>query len=648
MKNRILVKINKAFEDKLLLESTTENLKTWIEGDFLQDWALSTIEEFLDKGIYEELNDRFFTNLAFGTGGMRGKTMGKHTTALEMGKVSEQGTYEHPAVGSNNMNEFNVAKATLGLYKYSAEFCKANGIEKPLLVIAYDVRHFSEYFSNLSASIWKKMGGDVYIFEGARSTPQLSWTVRKMNATAGIVITASHNPQADNGYKVYFNDGAQITNENATGIVAKVKETSLKEASQYLDICLDGVGVVSKEIEHDYVLSINDAVIDKEVLNANKPKIVFSAIHGTGAVTCPDVMRHFGLDPILVEEQMTLDPRFPTVAQPNPEYAATMAMGSEYLKKYQAHCFVATDPDADRMGAVALTKEGELKLLTGNMIGSLLTAYRIKRMKALNIITNPDNCTIVKTYVTSPLQDAIAQKEGIMCVNVLTGFKWIGLKLLGFENKLLEAMPDYDYRNSPYLERAELLQKHSKFFVFGGEESYGYLGVDSLRDKDANQAVIMFSEMIAYLQSQGKSLVEFLDEVYIEYGYYLEDLKSIYYEGASGSQKIKNILSSLESNPIKELCSSKVAKAINFAKDDLIDANGDITPKEVFFLYELENGYKVAIRASGTEPKIKFYVFAKQDVVNAQALEGAKAEARQTLDKLLAEIDILAEERSQG
>ncbi len=643
----LLEQIDSAKNDNKLLDSAAQNLKDWVGGGFLEDWALNSIGELLSEKKFDELNDRFFKNLAFGTGGMRGKTIAKNPTKFELGKVSAQGTPEHAAVGSNNMNDIIVARATLGLYKYCAEFCKNTKSGTPLLVIAHDVRHFSKHFCDLCASVWTKMGGTAYVFCGARSTPQLSYTVRKMNATAGIVITASHNPPSDNGYKVYFNDGAQATSPHAEGIVDNVNKTPLAEAAKFVAIDTAGVLTVPESVENDYVSSIEDCVVDKEILRERKPKIVYSAIHGTGAVMCPKVMRHFGLDPVFVEEQMVMDPRFPTVKQPNPEYPETMSMGMALAEKCGAQCLVATDPDADRMGAAIRTKSGKMRLITGNTIGALLIAYRIGKMKKLGIIESPKNCAIIKSFVTTPLQDAIAEGEGVKCINVLTGFKWIGARMLAYEKKLLAAMPDFDYRNSKYLERAKLLQKYSTFFVMGDEESYGFLGVDSLRDKDANSAVIMFSEMLADLESKGQSVEEYLDEIYKKYGYFLEDLKSIYYEGASGSQKIANILKSLVEQPLKELAGQKVAKFTNFATDTILDADNIAVPKETFFFYELENGYKIAVRASGTEPKIKFYVFAKEAASSDEALLKAKADARENLDKLLDSLGKEADIRSK-
>lgn len=627
--DKLIGLLNSSPEGKLL-ESSKLNIKTWLEGAFLPDWALQSLLELFETEAYEELNDRFFQPIDFGTAGMRGRTIGKISSKLEIGTPSAQGTPEHPAVGSNNMNEFNVVKATLGLFNY----CKTL-TEIPSLVIAYDVRHFSKYFCDLTASVWTSLGGEAFVFDGPRSVPQLSFTLRAKKALTGIVITASHNPFYDNGYKVYSSDGAQIMGDFAKGVVDSVKKVASADIAKNLKLDTSKVRTIGKDLEDAYANSINDSIIDKDAMRLNKPKIVYTALHGTGAVMCPPILRRFGLEPILVEEQMLFDPRFPTVKQPNPEYAETLSIGVELAKKTGAECVMGTDPDADRMGAAYRAEDGTMKLLTGNMIGSLLIDYRIRRMLELGIITSPQNCAVLKTFVTSPLQDAIAQSYGVKCVNLLTGFKWIGARIRKYNEILKAKCPDANLDALPYAEKAQLLQKYSSFFVFGCEESYGYLGSTLVRDKDANAAVIMFSEMLAWLKGQGKTLDQYLDDIYMRCGYFLEDLISIYKEGASGSEYIKNFLAGIEKNPLANVAGIKVASVMNFSTDTIKDADGEIVPKEKFFFYKLENDYSFAIRASGTEPKIKFYAFAKEVAKNATELSLAKTQARSTLTEVL-------------
>ncbi len=616
-----------------VLESGLRNIEAWIDGDFMPGWAVEALVELFKAGEYGEINDRFFQTLAFGTGGMRGRTIGKVSAKAEIGTPSEQGTPAHAAVGSNCMNDFVVLRATMGLFNYCNGYAAKEG-KKPRLVIAHDVRHFSKRFCDLSASLWRRLGGEVFIFDGPRSVPQLSFSVRYLGATAGIAITASHNPYYDNGYKVYFSDGAQITSPHAEGIVESVGKVSFRSIKDYLEPDMKGVETIGEDAENAYIKSIENSVIDKDVIAANKPKVVYSAVHGSGAVLCPKVMRHFGLEPVLVEEQMVMDPRFPTVKQPNPEYAETLSMGIELMKQSGADCMMATDPDSDRMGVAIRTRGGEIRLLTGNMIGSLLAEYRATQMKAKCIITKPEKCALIKTFVTTPLQDKIAKSHGLKCINTLTGFKWIGQRL-GMYQKLLEDAVKVDYAKLGYLERAKLLQEHSTFFVFGGEESYGYLGTDYVRDKDANAAVIMFCEMQAYLKSQNKTVDEYLDDIYLKCGYYLEDLKSIYREGAEGSREIQSFLKMLDEAPMDEVGGVKVAKATNFDREEIFDADGVKIPREKFFFYTLENGYSFAIRASGTEPKVKFYAFAHEKAETGMDLAIAKKTARVQLDRML-------------
>lgn len=621
-----------------IMESSAANILGWLDENFLPEWAIDALVELFEEGRYEEINDRFFRFLAFGTGGMRGRTIGKQPAMAELGRQSEQGTPEHAAVGANNMNDFNVVRATMGLFNYCKGYLDANGGGTPKLVVAYDVRHFSKRFCELAASVWTRMGGEAYIFDSPRSTPQLSFSVRQLKTTAGIVITASHNPPHDNGYKVYFSDGAQAISPHAEGIVEQVGKVSWKEVGKYLDINLDGVKRVPEEAEQAYIKSIENCVIDAKVLADNKPKVVFTSVHGTGVTMCPAVMRHFGLDPYFVEPQMKIDSRFPTVKQPNPEYAETLSMGIQKMRETGAECLMATDPDADRMGVAIRTRSGEIRLLTGNMIGSLLAQYRISRMIEKGIITNPVKCAVIKTFVTTPLQDKIAAAYGIKCINTLTGFKWIGGRLELYRKQLEKALGK-SVDDLTYLERAKLSQEYSTFFVFGGEESYGYLGTDLVRDKDANAAVMMFCEMLGYLKSIGKTVDEYLDDIYLKCGYYLESLRSVYREGAAGAKQIQDFLVKLGEKPLESVGGVKVAKAVNFAKDEIFDADGIKIPSERFYFYTLENGYSFAIRGSGTEPKIKFYAFAHEKADSLEGLAKAKQTAKTELDRILDDLE---------
>ena len=625
-----------------VLPSTADNVTLWVEGNFLPDWALQSIEELISQEAWEELNDRFYKNMEFGTGGMRGRTIGKVTAAAETGTLSEQGTPEHPAIGSNVLNDFNVIRATIGLFNYSKQYLDSSEIfDTPKLVIAHDVRHFSRYFCELAASTWTRLGGIAMIFDGPRSTPHLSFSVRKLGATAGIVITASHNPPHDNGFKAYFSDGAQVVEPHASGIVDLVGQVSLPETAQHLEIDLEKVITLPESIDEAYYDSVMDVALDKESLGNSDVKVVFSPIHGTGGIASVPVLQRLGIAVDVVEEQNDFDPKFASVDSPNPENAEALAMAIERAEAKGADVVIATDPDCDRMGVAVRDGEGKMQLLTGNQIGSVMAEYRIVQMKERGILPpgGTDRAALIKTFVTTPLQDTIGEAHGLKVINTLTGFKWIGEKIANYEQQLqdeLKSQHGYqiDYDNTDYLKRADLLQEFSTFYVFGGEESYGYLGSDAVRDKDGNAAVVMFCEIASYLKSQGKTFLDYLDSLYSKYGYFFETLGNVYYEGAAGAQKIKNILESYRSDTPKEIGGIAVTEMKDFGVDVFTDADGKTIPKQDFYFLTLENGYKYAVRGSGTEPKIKFYLFGHEVVADPAELEEKKALTISTIESM--------------
>ena len=621
--------------------SAAKNLADFISCENLPDWAADSLRELAEEKKFGEINDRFFKPLSFGTGGLRGRVLAANPTKAEI----PSGEPKYPAVGANCLNDFTVLKAALGLWRFCGEYCGQNG-GSPRLVIARDVRFFSDRFCDLTASLWRRMGGEVFVFGGARSTPQLSYTVRKLKALAGVVITASHNPPHDNGYKVYFKDGGQITNKTASAIAAKMSEIGWEEVCGYLDICLDGVKTVPQDVEDSYVKSVGDCVLDKTLIAKNPPKIVFSPIPGTGGFACPKVMRSLGISPVLVEAQMREDSRFPTVKKPNPEYPETLSMGIEIAKRENADAVLVTDPDADRLGVAVPLGGGEYGLLNGNVIAAALFYYRVEKMRGLGIIQNPKKCAVLKTFVTTPLIDKIARAKGVKCVNFLTGFKWIGERLTHYENLLVEKIGPCAAEKLGYLERAKLMQKHSTFAIFGGEESYGYIAADSVRDKDANAALAMFCELAAYLKSIGKTFGEYMARIYAEFGYCAQSQSSVYFEGAEGARKIGNILKSLEENPLKSLCGHAVLKCADFSGGGIFDADGMPVPAEKFYFYELENGAQFAVRASGTEPKIKFYIFAFARFAEGVSRESATQKAEGLAREIKEALASLARERS--
>ena len=652
----IIKKIEAAGAAGSLLESTVVSLKQWASADFLPNWAGASIVELVENGEWDELNDRFYQNLAFGTGGIRGRTIGNVPASAETGTLSAIGSPEHAAVGSNVLNDFNLVRATIGLFRYVEQYLKDSGsYDLPRFVIAHDVRHFSRHFCELAASTWCKLGGQALIFEGPRSTPQLSFAVRQNKATCGAVITASHNPSHDNGFKVYFDDGAQVVSPHAEGIVDLVNLVELSEVPAFLDVDLAPVISLGAKDDAAYLDVLKEMVIDSEVMEKQAPRIVFSPIHGTGAISSVPALKELGVEVIEVPEQMVQDPRFPTVKSPNPENAEALAMALAKANEVGADVVLATDPDADRMGVAVRDRSGEMVLLTGNQIGTIMAEYRISVLKDAEIIPEDggENTVLIKTFVTSPMQEAVADWHGLKTINTLTGFKWIGAKLAGYEAQMKAKLMEeegtaVDYDACDIWTRADLLLDYSTYFVFGGEESYGYLASDKVRDKDANAAVVMFCEVAAYLKAQEMTFPEFLDSLYLQHGYYEEKTINIYYEGAAGSQKIKNILESYRSDAPKAFGDVSVSGFTDFGKDEIIDADGDKIPPQDFYFLELSNGYSFAVRGSGTEPKIKFYVFGRSDVLDPEDLIKVKVEAAVEMQRVLAAIEADARVRAEG
>jgi phosphoglucomutase len=606
-----------AVETGDLLESSFENIQDWLKADFLPSWVKESIDELIQADAWEELNDRFYKDLAFGTGGMRGRTIGRQPTSQEMGEGLDPRNPVQAATGTNVLNDFTIIKATIGLYRYVSDYLKRNNsIDIPRFIIAHDVRFFSRHFCELSASTWNRLGGQALIFEGPRSTPQLSFSVRHYKAHCGAVITASHNPFHDNGFKVYFQDGAQVVSPHAESIVEKVSEVDLKSVVPHLDKDLEAVKILDESADTLYIQCIEGVLSIEDKSEASDLKVVFSPIHGTGGIASIPVLKEMGVSVFEVPEQSLMDSAFPTVASPNPENASALEMAIQEANRVQADVVIATDPDADRMGVAVRTKEGAMQLLTGNQIGSLLAEYRIQTLKERSILPEEgtDKAVLIKTFVTTPMQDAIAKSHGLKVINTLTGFKWIGQKLANYEQimrteyRKAEGI-EINYDATDSMTRAEILMDYSTYFVFGGEESYGYLAQDAVRDKDANASVALFCEMAAYYKSQNRSVIDALDSLYLKHGYYNEQMINLYYEGAAGAQKISNILNSYRLNPPEAFGEFKIATIKDFGVDTIYDSDGDLIPKQDFFVLEFENGFSYAVRGSGTEPKIKFYVF---------------------------------------
>ena len=646
-----LDRIQAAAKAGQLMASTAENLGTFLSAQ-LPAWALASIDELVTREAWGELNDRFYRFLEFGTGGMRGRTIGVVPAAAETGTLSATGSPEHAAIGSNVLNDFTLIRAVVGLYRYTRKYQNSRGHRAPVkLVIAYDVRHFSRHFCELAASTWARLGGEAFIFDGPRPTPQLSFAVRQLKAHTGVVITASHNPPHDNGFKAYFDDGGQVVPPHDQGIVAEVNAVPLGELGPFLEKSFANVTTRGRDADDAYLAVAGKAAIDPEVFRRTKLKVVFTNIHGTGAVHSVPLLIHAGCDVTPVPEQLEFDARFPTVKSPNPENAEALSRAVALADRIGADVVVATDPDADRMGVAVRNRSGQMDLLTGNQIGALLADYRLAKYKELGWIPREGSqrVAIINTFVTTQLQDAIGRGHGVKVIKTLTGFKWIAAKIRVYEEQLRRAIgPGFDYEATPFAERAKLLQQHSTFYAFGTEESYGYLPNDFLRDKDGNSACLMFAEVCAWVKSRGLTVPEYLDEIFLRYGFYLEGVINLYYEGASGNAKIKRILESYRAHPPKAFGDVTVTQFQDFGREKIYDADQELIPAQDLYVVTLSNGYSFAARGSGTEPKMKFYLFAGEKVAGAADLAGVKERVRATLAGLNKLIEADAKVRAEG
>ncbi len=620
--------LEQAVKTGKLSAEPAENIRKLAAASKPSPLAEASVGELVSAGEWAELNDRFFRTLAFGTGGLRGRTIGKVVTKAERGQPTALGRPEFPAVGTNCMNYGTVARATQGLVNYLKENFSG---QAPSVVFSHDTRHFSREFAELSARTVAAAGGTAYLFAEDRSTPELSFAVRHLGAQAGVEITASHNPPHDNGYKVYFSDGAQIVEPHASGIIREVE--AVKEPDTDPQPKSGGkVVMVGREVDEAYLRALRELILEADLLQKEGPKlkVVFSPLHGTGIRIVPPMLKEAGVEVSLVAAQEKGDGRFPTVKSPNPENGEALALGIEQAKKEKADLVLATDPDADRMGVALRNPAGDYELITGNQIGSLMASYRMERMKAKGWIRpgQEKNCCLIKTFVTTDLQKEMAAAAGMKCVETLTGFKYIGEKLGIYEKQAggRGKLGAEEWRKK----RIE----QSTFFVFGGEESYGYSGGDYVRDKDANGAVLMFVEAAVWAKSQGRDLLQELDGIYRKHGLYLEKLGNLEMPGAEGAKQIARAVASYQGQPPKEWGGRKVVGVEDYEKGRHQDVDGKEIPKERMLMFDLGEGFRVAVRASGTEPKMKCYFFGKRKVGANGDLGKAKNELAGELEKL--------------
>ena len=543
-----------------------EVYEQWIANPYFDE---ATKEEL--KSIAEdenEIKERCYMDLEFGTAGLRGII----------------------GAGTNRMNIYVVRRATQGLANYIAKVDKkSQGV-----AIAYDSRHMSPEFAQEAALCLAANGIKAYIFETLRPTPELSFAVRHLGCVAGINVTASHNPPEYNGYKVYWEDGAQITPPHDSGIMGEVKAISDWNTVKTMDKAeAEKAGlfeVIGKEVDDAYMAELKKQVIHMDAIQAEGKnlKIVYTPLHGTGNIPARRILKELGFENVyVVKEQELPDGDFPTVSYPNPEAAEAFELGLKLAKEVDADLVLATDPDADRLGVRVKDKNGEYHDLTGNMSGCLLANYEISQRKAVNG-SLPEDGALIKTIVTTNLADAIAKGYGVKLIEVLTGFKFIGQQILGFE------------------------KSGKGSYLFGFEESYGCLIGTYARDKDAIVATMALCEAAAYYKTQGKTLWDAMIEMYEQFGYYKDDIKAVTMKGIEGLQKIQDIMNSLRQNPPAEFAGHKVVAVRDYKADTIKNLEtGEVTPTGLpnsnVLYYELTNDAWVCVRPSGTEPKVKFY-----------------------------------------
>ena len=543
-----------------------EVYEQWIANPYFDE---ATKEEL--KSIAEdenEIKERFYMDLEFGTAGLRGII----------------------GAGTNRMNIYVVRRATQGLANYIAKVDKkSQGV-----AIAYDSRHMSPEFAQEAALCLAANGIKAYIFETLRPTPELSFAVRHLGCVAGINVTASHNPPEYNGYKVYWEDGAQITPPHDSGIMGEVKAISDWNTVKTMDKAeAEKAGlfeVIGKEVDDAYMAELKKQVIHMDAIQAEGKnlKIVYTPLHGTGNIPARRILKELGFENVYVVKDPELpDGDFPTVSYPNPEAAEAFELGLKLAKEVDADLVLATDPDADRLGVRVKDKNGEYHDLTGNMSGCLLANYEISQRKAVNG-SLPEDGALIKTIVTTNLADAIAKGYGVKLIEVLTGFKFIGQQILGFE------------------------KSGKGSYLFGFEESYGCLIGTYARDKDAIVATMALCEAAAYYKTQGKTLWDAMIEMYEQFGYYKDDIKAVTTKGIEGLQKIQDIMNSLRQNPPAEFAGHKVVAVRDYKADTIKNLEtGEVTPTGLpnsnVLYYELTNDAWVCVRPSGTEPKVKFY-----------------------------------------
>jgi phosphoglucomutase len=568
-----------------------QKVATWLNGAYDEDVKTSIKE--LQQNNPDELAEAFYRNLEFGTGGLRG-IMG---------------------IGTNRMNKYTVGMATQGYANYLK---KSFPNEEIRVAIAHDSRNNSRFFAETAANVFAANGLKVFLFEDLRPTPELSFTIRQLGCKGGVVCTASHNPKEYNGYKAYWTDGGQLVPPHDKNVIAEVEKIG-----DVNDVKWSGgeanITIIGKDIDEAYIQMVKGLSVYPEVIQQQKDlKIVYTPIHGTGIKLVPPVLKAFGFENVtIVDEQATPNGNFPTVHYPNPEESEAMSIGLKRAQELDADILCGTDPDADRVGIGVKDTKGNWVLMNGNQTAVLAFNYMIESRKEKGL--QQPNDMVVKTIVTTNMIDVIAQKAGVHCYNVLTGFKYI----------------------------AELIREKEgkENYIVGGEESYGLMIGDKVRDKDAVSAVALLCEMAAYEKSKGRSLYEKLLDLYTQFGYYQEDLISITKKGRNGQQEIAEMMEDFRANPPKELGGSKVAEFLDYEKQiktNLVTGETEkITlPKSNVLQFITEDGSKISARPSGTEPKIKFYFSVNTALPSLDQFDDAQQKAKAKIKQIIGEMKL--------
>ena len=581
-------------ENETLLAQVTDKAHVWLQGNYNAEMK-EEVQRMLENEDKTALIDAFYKDLEFGTGGLRG-IMG---------------------AGSNRMNIYTVGAATQGLSNYLLkEFANVDQIK---VVIGHDCRNNSRTFAEISADIFSANGIKVYLFESLRPTPEVSYAIRKLGCQSGIMITASHNPKEYNGYKAYWNDGAQVLAPHDKNIIAEVNRIASPD-----DIRFERneklIEIIGKDMDNAFIDEVKRLVLSPEAIERQKDlKMVYTPIHGTGITLVPDALQAIGFTNVIhVPEQDVISGDFPTVVSPNPEEPAALKMAVERAKETGAEIVMASDPDADRIGTAIRDDNDEFILVNGNQTLLIFLYYLMTKRKQLNLLTGKEY--VVKTIVTTELVNMIAQRNGIELYDCYTGFKWI----------------------------ADVIRKYEgqKKYIGGGEESYGFLAGDFVRDKDSVSACALFAEIAAWAKDNGKTMYQLLQDIYVEYGYSKEVGISLVRKGKEGADEIENMMRNFRSNPAESLAGSPVTLIKDFVKLEAVDYIRDekvaleMPTTSNVLQYFTEDGTKLSIRPSGTEPKIKFYIETHGSVKSREEIPAAEEAAQAKIDQIRKDLGI--------